>query len=106
MDARKPIAIHARWRVRHLPEELGDIHVSCGVGDEQWEAFSMDDPRAFLSIIPTGRGTYSVLFAVHLDPETAEAIMTATEDFWLSPNVWDGMDSKEENAIEFEVVYA
>ena len=42
----------ATWNIKghSLPDDLQDIHISCGVGDDQWDGLDLNKPESKLII--------------------------------------------------------
>jgi len=80
--------VFAKWRTDFVPsvEDLTHLHISCGVGDEQWDGYQWQDVGVHihvrdLSPCPKKQGPYETAFtAPSLDLEKEE-------DYWLSPSL-------------------
>lgn len=88
--------VYAQWEVkgRHLPD-LSELHISCGVGDEQWEAFTLNCVESYLLIGGTPEG-YHIELRVWSDGLEKE------KDYWLSPAPIY-CNGKEYEAVEFGI---
>lgn len=87
---------YARWEIQgtELPSDLQDIHISCGVGDEQYDCFDLNRPESKLTITGNPNG-YDIELKVFSDGLENE------EDYWLSPCTLDDVEAKEFGIEEF-----
>ena len=70
--------VFAKWRTAHVNIEIEDVHVSCGVGQDQYDGYSIGDSGARLTVEYTGMH-YNVTFTAPSQALEKEA------DYWLSP---------------------
>lgn len=83
----------AKWTVQNLPDDISGIHISCGVGDEQWDGFHIDGQGSCLTIKPTTDSSWEItLTAPSCGLEDSEA-------HWLSPS----LINDETEATEFGI---
>jgi hypothetical protein len=95
--------VYSEWLVDRLPEELSDIHISCGVdiideeGNEidsiQWDGYFLEEEGANLVINSTKEGYYIRFEAPALN-------LADEEHYWLSPNCWDEAESSDFGMFE------
>jgi hypothetical protein len=83
--------IFAEWRVRKLPDEISDIHISCGVARSQHLGFSLENKGSSLFIENKKDGFYIKFICF-------DNGLTDEEDWWLSPSLIN-----EEEAMEFGI---
>lgn len=72
---------YAIWVVKELPEQLDEIYISAGVGEEQHDGFFVTDKKATLSIERVA-DTYLVTLKA---PSNG---LEKQEGYWLSPSQW------------------
>jgi len=103
--------VKVRWLVKRLPENLDDIHVSFGFGDEQFDGFFIADPEAKLTIKNTANG-YDIRYTCPVSEADVALIKRMQyqsdrddDDYgvWISPNVWEEMDTEDENNTTFSI---
>lgn len=71
--------VFAKWHVEKLPEDLTDIHISCGPDDEeQWDAYTLDSEGARLTVSTLAKG-WEITFTA---PSCG---LEESADYWLSP---------------------
>lgn len=84
--------VFARWEnVQTLPDDIGEIHISCGVGDAQWDGFFITDRGACMTITYKPDGYEITFTAPSCEIETHEG-------YWLSPCP---LGEDEAEAVEF-----
>ena len=94
--------VFAVWELKELPHEdnCGEAsgleeqcHISCGVGDDQWSGFFLEDDKgAKLLIEHLHKGGYKITL-------TAPALdLGEHKDYWLSPNT---LGPNEVEAVDF-----
>lgn len=79
---------YAKWVLETLPDEIDDFHISCGVGDEQWDGYFVSDPRAKLTIKHKSNGYHVKLTAPTQGLENEKG-------WWLSPSCPHGREAVE-----------
>lgn len=82
------IYVYARWSINgeELPDDLNDVHISNGVGDEQFDAFDLNRPESKLTVTGFING-YDVELIVFGDGIEKE------KDYWLSPSLIGGTEA-------------
>jgi hypothetical protein len=83
--------IFAEWRVMKLPDEISDIHISCGVGRSQYPGFFQENKGSSLFIEHREDGFYIKFTCL-------DNGLTDEEGWWLSPSLIN-----DEEAIEFGI---
>lgn len=78
--------VYAKWvGIKELPEDLNDIHVSCGVGEDQVDGFTLADEGATLTVKSVvgacGETELEITFTAPSGGIEKE------EGFWLSPSL-------------------
>lgn len=72
--------VFAKWTVAQLPEDLHDIHISCGThDDDQSNPFTLDDEGATLTVKQSGAAGWEITYTAPSGGLEAHA------GYWLSP---------------------
>jgi hypothetical protein len=81
---------YAQWTVKgtELPEDLQQIHISNGAGDEQYDAFDLNRQESRLTITGFIDG-YDIELVVWSDGLEKE------KDYWLSPSELGGVEAHD-----------
>lgn len=97
--------IFAVWEVDDLPTEdncgeTGEMaalqnqcHVSCGVGDDQWDGFFLESDKGAKLVIEHVRASYYRITFTAPAQDLADH-----KDYWLSPNT---LGANEIEAVDF-----
>ncbi len=89
--------VFAKWtNVKSLPEDISEIHISCGVDDDQWVGFHIDGQGASLTIKPTNESLWEITFTAPSDGLEDNA------GYWLSPSLINDETEADDFGIDHD----